>query len=372
MRLVPRGLCLLIGTLAVAGCSLAAEPSPVPGRHPVPPGEVVNGALGAALDGFLTGLVADGLSGAVLVARREEVFLKRGYGTADRERDRPNVSETRFNVAAVAKIFTAAAILRLQADGRLSVSEPVERYLGAFPPGKQGITLHQLLIHTSGLVGAGAELDLSSRQAFVASVKTAPRAGPAGEDFSYSDAGYTLLAAVVEEVAGQPFEDFLRQRLFVPTGMSATGFVWEPAAAGPPPARGYEGQQRQSMTPAEPLGAEWGLRGSQGVTTTVGDLYRWVLGLRDGTVLPPGEVSQMLTAYVGNEGYAWHVVDSVDGPLVRRGGGLPGFECSIRWYRDDDLIIIFALNNELGLRIPVARGIDRIVKEHPAGQVRGK
>ncbi len=360
-------LALAVSVAAPAGM-VAAPGSP----ESVTTGDVVRGELGAALNRFLYGMVPDGLSGAVLVARGDTIFLKRGYGLADRERRVPNTSETRFNIAALASTFTAAAILRLQADGRLQVTDPVERHLGDFPPDREGATLHQLLTHTSGMGAGGAPLDLSSRQSFVASMKAAPTAGPPGDAFGYSDAGYTLLAAVVEEVAGVPLETFLRRRLFKPAGMVSTGFVWEPRGAGAAPAVGYVGLHRDELVPAPPLGEAWGLRGTQGIATTVGDLYRWVLALRDGTVLPPREVEQMLTAHVGNEGYAWHVVDSTDGPLVRRGGGLPGFESSLRWYRADDLVIIFVLNNELGLRIPVARGIDRIVKEHAAVQLSGQ
>ncbi len=74
----------------------------------------------------------------------------------------------------------------------------------------------------------------------------------------------------------------------------------------------------------------------------------------------------MFADYVGDEGYGWHVIETSQGRLVRRGGGLPEFESSMRWYIDRDVVIIFAINNHIGLRLPVAEGIEQILFENRA------
>ena len=73
----------------------------------------------------------------------------------------------------------------------------------------------------------------------------------------------------------------------------------------------------------------------------------------------------MFTAYIGTEGYSWHVItDSTRGRLVRRGGAVPGFESSLRWYRDGDLVIVFTVNSNIGHRVQVARGIAETLEKY--------
>ncbi|MCZ6747443.1 MAG: serine hydrolase, partial [Acidobacteria bacterium] len=345
--------------------SLAASAVRVPPPSPVPAGEVVAGSLGHDLDHFLAGLSKKGFSGAVLVAVDGTILLKQGYGLADREGGVANDSETLFDIGPLARILTAAAIMKLADGGHLDVADPISRYLGPFPDLRGTATIHQLLISTSGVVANDAQLDDRSRPAFINSVKKAPAGSTPGSEFQTSAAGYTLLAAVVEKVSGLSFASYLSQELLVPAGMNSTGFAWESRWRRRTVAVGYEVAGLADLTPVPVPVKTWGQHGPGSIVTTMGDLYRWVLAMKNGTLLSPAARREMFSAYIGVEGYAWHVIDnSTRGRLVWRGGMLPGFESSLRWYRDADLVILFAINSNMGFRMKVARGIDDILKRH--------
>jgi CubicO group peptidase (beta-lactamase class C family) len=361
--------CLAASPVAETAVPVAAVPvakAATPAAEvPIPRGEIVHGEIGAELDLLLTRLSRTGFSGAVLVADDGVILLKKGYGPANRETKIANQSETLFEVGSLAKIFTAAAILRLEADGKLRLDDPVARYIGPLPGNRSTATLHHLLVHTSGLVSDEDSLTYHSRETFLRSVREAEGEGVPGATFRYSNAGYTLLAVIVEQVSGEPFEDYLRKGLFQPAGMRFTGPAWEarPGPAGV--ATGYEGLAVEHLSSVAPTADVWGHRGPGGLITNVGDLYRWILALETGTVLSGPSVEKMLSAHVAREGYGWHVVDESNlGRLVRRGGSLPGFESSVRWYRDADLVIIFTVNSNMGFRIKVARGIARTLAPH--------
>lgn len=345
-RLVVLLLCLTIQPLCVAGVTQ----------------DVVKGKMGSDIDAFLTNLSKDGYSGSMLVASKGEIILHKGYGLANRERGIANTPLTLFNVASVGKWFTAAAILQLELKGKLKTSDLVSKYLGAFPKEKSTATIHHLLTHTSGLTPGGSQLDYSSRKAFTQSVKDVPLESVPGEKYRYSNAGYTLLAAIVEEVSGLPFEVYLQKNIFDPAGLNSTGFAWDTRFSNSPVAIGYKGKKLEELKPALPQNNLWGARGPGNIVTTTGDLYKWVQALRSNVVLTDAARKKMLTAHFGDEGYSWHVLKTARGTtLARKGGGRPDFESEARWYLDEDVVVLYTINNHMGFRIPVYEGIERIM-----------
>jgi CubicO group peptidase (beta-lactamase class C family) len=340
---------------------------------PVPTADVVHGELGRDLDGMLAGLVDQGFGGAVLVADRGVIYLKKGYGLADRNLEIHNDSETLFNMGSLARILTATAILKLGDEGRLQVEDPVSRYLGAFPGERNEATLHQVLIHTSGLIGPDTEPDGSGRQEFVESVRASSSTHVPGAEFHPSGVGYSLLAAGVVKTSDQPFENDLLRAILLPAGMESTGFAWEARWLERQVAVGYDGLSQDDLEPVDLPEDQWDRRGPGNMVTSVGDLYRFILALKNETLLSAATTEEMFTAYIGTEGYSWHIIDdSTRGSLVRRGGEVAGFESSMRWYRDSDLVIVFAVNSNIGHRIQVARGIANVLERHiPAPGMNG-
>lgn len=324
--------------------------------------DTVKGKTGSEIDAFLTKLSKDGYSGSVLIASRGEIILHKGYGLANRERGIANTPATLYNVASLGKLFTAVAILQLETKGKLKTSDLLSKYLGEFPKEKSEATIHHLLTHTAGLLPDGAQLDYSSRKAFIQSVKDAPAEAKPGEKYRYTNAGYTLLAAIVEEVSGLPFEVYLQRNILDPAGLTSTGFAWDKRFTNSPVAIGYKGKKLDELSPVPPQADVWGARGPGNLITTTGDLYKWVQALRNNVVLAEAAGKKMLTAYVRDEGYGWHVMKTARGTtLARKGGGRPEFESEARWYLDEDVVVLYTINNHIGFRVPIYQGIERII-----------
>ncbi len=323
----------------------------------------VKGRLGEQIDDLMIDFAKEGYSGAVLVAQNGEIILQKGYGLADRERKIPNTPQTLFNVASVGKTFTAAAVLKLEMQGKLKTSELISKYLGEFPKEKSGATIHHLLTHTAGLTVQGSQLDYSSRKAFIQSVKDTPIESKPGEKYRYTNAGYVLLAAIVEEVSGMPFEAYLQKNIFNPIGLTSTGYPWDARFKNAPVAVGYKGDKLEELKPAPPESDIWGNRGPGNLITTVGDLYKWTQALLKNKVLSEQARKKMFAAYAnGDEGYGWHVKKTArNTTMVSRGGGRPDFESQIQWDIDENTMFIFTVNNDLNFRRRIAPAIEQII-----------
>lgn len=230
----------------------------------------------AALDLFLERFSAYGYSFSLLVARDDRVVLNRAYGPG-------LTTRSVFNVASVAKQFTATAVLKLAEDGRLSLADPVSRHLPDAPAAFERVTLDHLLAHTSGIRDDYGlyqrEPDLD-RDAFRARIFARSLGSPPGEKWSYCNDCYALLAMIVERASGRPFTEFVRERLFRPAGMKDSGFMGDrwpddrrPATFG-------------GSIASEPRTNRWvGCLGAGCVVTNPSDLYRWHLAMASGRIL---------------------------------------------------------------------------------------
>ena len=332
---------VLFASLVVAGTPRAAD--------------VVQGEVGTRIDTYLTRLVPFGWSGAVLVARDGEIVLNKGYGIANRARHIPWTSDTVGNIGSITKQFTAAAILKLEAMGKLSVTDRMSAYLPGVPTDKEGITLHQLLTHTAGLRGelGGADDQPIGRDELVKVVLASRLAHTPGETFEYSNEGYSLLAAIVERVSGESYEQFLHDQLFGPAGMTKTGYLL-PKYTDAEIAHGYRADGTEWGTVYErgwrADGPGWYLRGNGGLQSTTGDLYKWHLALGGDAVLPAAERTKLFTPYVQTPGgdryaYGWGVDETPrHTTVISHNGGNGIYFADFRRYVDEKTVII-ALGN---------------------------
>src|SRR5262245_21230981 len=171
-------------------------------------------------------------NGSVLVADRGQVALKKGYGLANMEWGIPNTADTKFRLGSISKQFTATLIMQLVEQGKLDLNAPVTRYLTDYPARTGAkITIHQLLNHTSGIVGY-TEIPTWSATirnpykptAFLEFFSKLDLLFEPGAKFSYSNSGYFLLGAILEKVTGQTYEQLLRERILAPLGMNDSGY----------------------------------------------------------------------------------------------------------------------------------------------------
>jgi CubicO group peptidase (beta-lactamase class C family) len=309
--------------------------------------ERVVGVTGLALDRQLTRFAAYGFSGSVLVARDGQVVLLKGYGLADVERRIPNTPATRFEMNSMTKMFTGVAVLQLEAAGRLRVSDSLERYFGPFPADKRAATVEQLASHTAGLVVAGATLATDSRDAFVRDMIRTPRESAPGAAYRYTNAGFSMLAALIEIVTGESYEEYLRQRLFLPARMTSAVFRDEVPHDDVRFARGYVGTPA-ALQRGPPNPYVWGTRGAGGVWSTVGDMFRWIVAIESGTLLDSAQRARLFAPHAppALEAYGWHVESAPDGrPRIQKGGGSSDFASHVLYYPADRVVMVWATNN---------------------------
>lgn len=337
----------LKGWLLVCLTLLVACSTPVFGQMEA------QGRTARRVDAFMKDLAAQGYAGSLVVDAGGQLVLAEGYGSADREAGTPVTVDTVFDIGSVTKQFTAAAILKLEAQGRLAVGDPISRFFANVPEDKEGVTLHQLLTHTAGFrEGLGDDYQPISREAYLDLALRTPLAHPPGEVHRYSNVGYSLLAAVIELVTGQPYEVYLRENLFQPAGMAHTGYVlpeWQDDRL----AHGYttaSGRTKDRGTPLDYPFAEdgpfWNLRGNGGILSTAADMYRWHQALRGDAVLSDASKKKLFTPHVaeGYEqesyyGYGWVIVPTPVGTLQTHNGGNGIFFADIYRFVDADAFI---------------------------------
>ena len=313
---------------------------------------VVSGDPGERLDAWLQ---ASGFKGGVLVARKGEVVLRKGYALADRENGIPYGPDTVFTVGSITKQFTAAAILKLEEQGKLTVEDPIAKHLPGVPEDKRAITIHHLLTHTSGLESDFAgDYEAVERDAYVKRVLASKLKTKPGEAYEYANSGYSLLGAIVEIASGQPYETYLRENLFLPAGMKETGYrlpSWDPKRL----AVGYRDGERWGKSTEKPWakdGPYWALRANGGILSTVDDLYRWDRALRGEAVLSAKSKEKLVARHVREGaqdswyGYGWALMDAPGGGrLVAHNGGNGIFYADFLRFVDEDLVVILSTND---------------------------
>lgn len=280
-----------------------------------------------------------GFSGTVYVTQGDSVLLARGYGFANLEDSVPNGLHTRFSLASMGKMFTATAILQLVERGKLHLTDTLERVLPAYPNHERSsrITIAQLLQHTAGLGDIWSTpkkpvAGLTGALSQAAAVSYPPLAFEPGTRWSYSNEGYLVLAAVVEQVSGEPFLQYIQRHVFAAAGMTETVVLTGADYIIPHRAVGYR--------PAadDPLGAgalrgNWTFLGESaggagGGYSTVGDIARFGRALREGRLISAALRDSMWTGrwdlpgYEGQKyGFASFVMPVGPRVAVGHGGG---------------------------------------------------
>jgi CubicO group peptidase (beta-lactamase class C family) len=326
--------------------------------------------LAEALDAHMTRLEAYGFSGSLLVAKGGEVVLQKGYGFADVDRKAPFTVDTAFDIGSITKQFTAAAILKLEMQGKLSVQDPIGKWFDGVPEDKQAITLHHLLTHSSGLEDVfGDDYEEMPRDELVKQALASKLLWAPGTRYRYSNAGYSLLGAIVEKASGKPYETFLHESLWQPAGMTRTGYRLQEKG---PLARGVQGGKDWG-TPLDhawaPEGPWWNLRANGGVLSTVGDLYKWHRALEGEAILSKEAKAKIFTPHVPEDeegtshyGYGWAIFKTQRGTrLIAHNGGNGIFNADFRRYVDEGVVVIIGSNRSDFPSIPAVGPVSRLI-----------
>ena len=316
----PRWLLIFGGVLAVVAVASACCAGASPDR-----------AFAADTHAYFAKLQKLGFAGVVVVDRARSPIVAEGFGLADRERNVRWSPSTISDIGSITKQFTGAAILLLQEQGKLAVTDSLPQYFEGVPQDKRSITLHQLLTHTSGIsdLDNAGDYDAIERDEFMRRILAQPLSSPPGTQYEYSNAGYSILGAIIEKVTGASYETFVRERLFLPQGMKETGYVlpkWDFKRV----AKGYAHDGPWGTILEKPFAADgpyWVLRANGGIHSTPPDMIRWGYALLDGKVLSAASMKSYWTPHVSETGdswygYGWSIQKLSDGsPLITHNGG---------------------------------------------------
>lgn len=296
---------------------------------------------------------------AVAVLSRDTVVFAKGYGYADLEKRTPVTTQTVFQLASTTKPFAAAVIMRLVEESRMSLDEPLKRYLAWLPKQYQAVTIRQLLTHTSGVRHdlRRENIDEFSIDEFKRRLEVSEAAFPPGTKWQYSNTGYTLLALAAEEIAGKSFGQLLHQQIFKPLRMASADY--RVGETRPNDAVGYElvNGELQRMPR---VFSGWG---NSGIQADVLDVARWVLSLSKRSLLPRasyeametparlGDGSEVQFEFAGEKkasyGLGWFLTNYRGRKLVTHGGAIAGFSSEVN--RFDGLSIVVLSNGKQGV-----------------------
>jgi len=350
--------------------SSAAETPAAPAPARLPDAELPDSELGARLERWLDAAAGEGFTGTVLVARGGTILVERGYGARVPGQPAPVLPDTVYTTGSITKQFTAAAVLKLEELGKLSVGDPIARFFADAPADKRAITIHQLLTHQAGFPGAiGDDLERIGRDAFVRQAFATPLQFAPGTKYDYSNVGYSLAAAIVELVSGEPYEAFLAKHLFASAGMKETGYHL-PSWSATRLAHGVRQDGGDWGTMVENQfsngGPGWHLLGNGGILSTAGDMLRWHRALLGDAILSSASKAKLYAKQVDEGGgtwygYGWSIEPTPWGELVTHNGGNPFFFADFLRFLDADVVVYFATSSRDRRMRQIGRPLARIV-----------
>jgi CubicO group peptidase (beta-lactamase class C family) len=305
-------------------------------------------------------------SGAVLVAKGDSVLLRSAYGVADEQTGRLLNPETKFLIGSMTKPITAIAIHQLLNRSKLSLEDHISAYLPGYRKDvADSVTIYHLISQQSGIPDLVNLPGFQERAAdpitvdeMIGYFEDLPLQFPPGDRYTYSSSNYVLLGAIIEEITGQSWEEYIKGNILDPVGMTNTG-VFVDYGTREDFARGYQVTPNGAREEARVIHPSCGYAAG-GLASTVDDLYALNLALFGDSLLPQSLVDQMLTPQTPFYAYGW-LVDELGGHgLTAHGGATPGFVSMLQRWVDDSVCIIVISNNVLIPAHTVANGLAAI------------
>ena len=369
------GACAGLATLGVLGGlnSLRRAPEMIAAVKAGPPAPPLKNwpTLDALAERMVATKLTPGLSLSVMHAGT--LLYARGFGVAQVASDKMVTPQTGFRIASITKHFTATGILLLAEAGKLSVSDPLSRFIPEFPRGNE-VSLRQLLSHTSGLgdyingqskdiLDEAQHRDYTANELLAVITRRQPlfRYQP-GQTWYYSNSGFALLGIVIERVSGQAFADFMQQHLFTPAGLTQT--VIDKSCLISSGCSGYRPDYlaEHKFDEVLPISPSFG-GGAGAIRSTTNDLCLWQAALMGGKIVAPKSLQEMLTPVMLKDGtpalekrstetleYGFGLGLGEQGKLrfASHGGRINGFTGHMRIFPDQKLTIAILYNSDGG------------------------
>jgi CubicO group peptidase (beta-lactamase class C family) len=293
-----------------------------------------------------------GLSLAVIKNGRP--VANKGYGLANVELNVPVTSETSIRLGSVSKQFFSTAIIKLMEEGKLSLEDPVHKFFSDAPESWRPIKIKNLLSHTSGLQREGPAYDMFKIQPDLTIIKSAynlPLEFKVGEKYQYCNLAYFMLAEIIKQLSGMPWQNYIHDKLFVPAGMKDS-YLTDFYAIIPNRATGY--MYRHDTLVHAP--AMYAIRPSGGFLSTISDMIRWEKAIAEKKIILKKENWEVLwqpfvkmsdksdsKAYYG---FGWALDEYNGHKIVIHGGSNPGFKSVFMRFVNDNLSIIILTNTD--------------------------
>jgi len=288
------------------------------------------------------------------VVKNGKTFVNKGYGLANVELNVPATSETVIRIGSMSKQFFATAILKLMEEGKLGLDDYVHKFFPDAPETWRPIQIKHLLSHSSGLTREGPAYNNSIIQPDLAVIKSAyplPLDFKTGEKYQYCNLAYFMLAEIITQVSGMPWQDYIREQLFIPAGMKNSCMTdFYPII--PNRASGYM-HRKDVLVNAE---AMYAVRPSGGFLSTSTDMILWDKVLREKKIILKKENWELLwqpfikmsekPAEKAYYGFGWIVNEYKGHKTVSHGGSNTGFRSHYTRFVNDGLSIIIMTNTD--------------------------
>ena len=300
---------------------------------------------------------------SVAVVQGSDTIRLKGYGFADLELNVPTPGGAIYEIGSVTKQFTAAAVYQLQEQGKLSLDDDITRFLPNYPTQGHRIAIRRLLNHTSGIKGyteipafwSTMAMRALPRDSLVALFAPQPFDFAPGSAMIYNNSAYFLLGLIIEKASGQPYEQYVEERLFKPAGMKDSRYCSDKAIV-QRRAKGYEvasPAEGGAVRRASYLVHVWPYAAGS-LCSTARDLVIWTRALhgtgQGGSILTRSSYRQLITPDTLNNGarlrYAngLAITATAGHRMISHGGGIYGFVSELRYYPDQDLTIAVLIN----------------------------
>ncbi len=340
-------------------------PAPAVIATPVHPASI---ETAVKLDSLFQLFSSSGFNGNVLISQNGEVIYKHSFGYADLKTKMPLNLESTFQLASVTKQFTATAILMLREEGKINVTDTIQKFFPEFP--YKDITVRELLAHRSGLpeymgfagrYWKNRKRLMTNHDVMDMLIHDHPaRFFPPDKKYRYSNTGYVVLASIVEKISGVPFETFLEERIFHRLGMMHTYIgTFTQSISDEDKTKGYKRNRR----PAEEDFLS-GVVGDKGIYSTVEDMYKWDQALYTEQLVHQSTLAEAFTPssydrrHDSSYGYGWRIDMLEDGSKIVYHAGLWRGYNSLFVRRLSDKTAIIVLSNHINWSF---RNIDRLM-----------
>ena len=331
-------------------------------RNPESQAPVTESELEQEISSFLSDLYpSDGPGVSTILARGDEVLYRNGHGIANIEHNISINPDMVFRLGSLTKQFTTASIMMLKEAGELQIDDPITRFFPDYPTLGYTITLRHLMTHTSGIIdflaipgfSEIAKRDLTALD-IIDFFKNQPMSFAPGEAFSYSNSGYVMLGAIIEQISGQSYEDFIQERIFTPLSMDNSyhgdfkTIIPNRVTGYERGADGLENSDYLSMTIPGAAGA---------IISNVDDLLTWNTALFGGEIVSLESLEEMTTSFVLNNGesavygFGFDVQSLRGQPMISHTGGINGFITYAAYLPESDMYVTVIGNTGFQSRV---------------------